>query len=142
MKTAKRGIPVKKMLTAEMFSPFFAYKWGNNEVHKLNCKLYVQHHWGTGWDIEIGFHSCKNMYKVCHGKRIFLASQPVYHTFNIALNFSVSLDSPRAERLNFRVYDAVIPKGANYYLNEYGDYVSDQLMIKGLSRTPLETIKC
>ena len=29
------------------------------------------------------------------------------------------------------VFDAVIPKGATYYLNGYGEYVSDMLMITG-----------
>lgn len=38
-------------------------------------------------------------------------------------------------------FDAVIPKGATYYVNEYDEYVSDMLIIKGTSQEPIETIK-
>lgn len=30
---------------------------------------------------------------------------------------------------NYKIYEAIIPKGSKYYVNEHGEYVSDKLII-------------
>ena len=42
---------------------------------------------------------------------------------------------------SYAVFDAVIPKGANYYVNEHGEYVSDKLIVKDITKDPIKIIK-
>lgn len=138
LKTAKRNISVKKVLAFNMNSPLYFFHWEKDKVYCTDKPTkpvkYGKRAWQRKrWFIEEGFHSCKEVYKVYWNDFSYFSSQPRLEMFG----FTISLLGTCVH-----AYDAVIPKGANYYLNEYGEYVSDQLMIKGLSRTPLETIKC
>ena len=67
--------------------------------------------------VESGFHSCA---LICHDRWFWK---------------SVGSNGAAREMFNYRgdeyVYSAVIPSGSHYYVNDYGEYVSDRLKIIG-----------
>ena len=147
LKTAKRNISVKKVLTFNRNSPLYFFHWEKDKVYctdmpikpllsppisSLRSKYWKWTKQRKRWLIEDGFHSCKEVYKVYRNGFSYFSSQPRLEKFG----FTISLLGTYVH-----VFDAVIPKGANYYLNESGEYVSDMLMIKGISQEPIETIK-
>lgn len=142
LKTAKRNIMVKKVLDKYMQSPIYHFQWRTDKVYTNEGvtirpfeSAYQIIKYGRNWVIEDGLHSCRNIYILCWNDKEYLSSQPKFDARNFVL-----LNSGRF-RFKFKVYDAVIPKGANYYVNEQGEYVSDRLMIKRLTQTPIETVK-
>lgn len=119
LKIAEKDIEVQKVL------------WEDNNT--LRSPLWIDYVWKQGvvqevsWFSEYkkyglpsdphylksnGFHSCK---------KILCKNGNWYSVYPIKLIFQVN---------DFeRIFNAIIPKGSKYYLNEYGEFVSDKLMI-------------
>lgn len=130
MKTAEKDIPVKKVLSTSMSSPYFPVLWEKNKARELNFAIsaYIGGKNALGeyvWVVEAGFHSCKKIFCVDDNNFAeYFTSQPEINRSNFRLMQTYSGNSG-----DFAVYDAIIPKGSNYYVNEYGEYVSNRLMI-------------
>lgn len=122
LKIATEDIKVKKVLTVNMYSPYYSKKWEANEVYKLEYPIEpFENHWETEWSIERGFHSCVNIYEhFRNGMKYFSSNR----TLNWA-GFTIPTSIPRP----VCIFNAVIPKGSEYYENEYGEIVSNQLKI-------------
>lgn len=121
LKIATEDIKVKKVLTINMDSPYYPKKWEANKVYELKYPI-KPFRWGVEWGIERGFHSCVNIYEHFRNGSKYLSSR---RTFNW-MTFTISTFI-----LPVRVFNAVIPKGSEYYENEYGEMVSNQLKIIG-----------
>ena len=155
LKTAKSDIPVKKVLRKTMYSPFYNFYWEQGNVRTLDDDEQLLpkkslYRWDvnpakkimkvqTGWEINNGFHSCKDIYRLESWDEIYFSSQPSI-TFGFYLRQSTYNSTGRKMPELYAVFDAVIPKGGNYYVNERGEYVSDRLMIVGKVKT-VKTIK-
>ena len=129
-KKAKEDIPCYKVFKVRfswyksgiLTSPFFPEQaWVWNEVYETELQEPFQDGhspFNKEYKINFGFHSsASSIYKMetFHGnkmwrndKRTFFASAP---------------------HLKEIVCECIIPKGAEYYLNEYDEYVSNQLKV-------------
>lgn len=100
------------------------YSLGKRLVLNEECKA-------TGlYFIDEGFHS--------YGEKceIILMSHPLIYGYKVTYNNMINDDGliPSFSDRILEVIDCVIPKGARYYVNEEKDeYVSDEIVIKGLS---------
>ena len=75
------------------------------------------------WEIECGLHSYSQEYCFC---RITYGG--------VEIMSKVQVQGCRLDRLigsNLAVIDCEIPVGAEYYINEYGEIVSDKLLVVG-----------
>lgn len=104
---ADRDIPVKKLLTTKLCSPIYGTKWefGKVQISKIGDPDIR----GSLWHIEKGLHSSKGIYKNYFG---WCCSNNIINTDE-----------------ECKIFDAIIPKGAQYYKNKEGGYVSDKLII-------------
>ena len=129
LKIAEENIHVKKILQKEREGSGLSY------VFRSPC--YLEQTWESGicyesplgsptavypsssslypdYNIYAGFHSCRKL-KVKYGMFITIED-----------NFEEKALWVR--HYNESIFNAVIPKGAKYYLNESGEYVSDKLI--------------
>lgn len=126
LETAEKDIPVKKVLDkyddGQLCSPYFVgFTWEIGKVYEVE----MDEPMGNDGDyvIESGFHSAEEIEKIDADENgigyynVFLANN---HTIVLSL-----------EELD--IYDAVIPAESNFYVNEYGEFVSDRLKIIGKS---------
>jgi len=106
----------------EVSSPCYTQKWDSGKCvqseleHTYKSISHNQH------VINIGLHSCKEV--VVMRDNIF---------YNSIESFYATNDGKECQRLwqvgkNMFVCNAIIPKGSTYYVNEYGEYVSDKLI--------------
>ena len=112
MLIADKDIPVKKILSVQdgkLCSPVQHAEWKLNVVYKTALQSIPEHI--NNWYLNYGFHSCSAIY-----------TDPVFwrNALGVMIFKHEEYDS---------VYDAIIPKGSKYYVNESGDYISNQLMI-------------
>lgn len=128
-KTAEKDIKVKKLLErnpqGNLSSPFFEFDWVIGKIHVSSIdkpRICSNMNMTTCWQINTGLHSSKHIimtkhwvycYSTCWG---FI---PVY----------VKLLNAKPIGVNYKIYEAIIPKGSKYYVNEHGEYVSDKLII-------------
>ena len=123
LKIATEEIKVKKVLTINMNSPYYSKKWEANKVYKLEHPIEpFEIRWGTEWAIEEGFHSCANIYEHFINGTEYLSSSRIFNWMTFTISTFI---------LPVCVFDAVIPKGSEYYENEYGEMVSNKLKIIG-----------
>ena len=132
-RTATKDIPVKKAFLAtksEIRSLVFSgFRWTRGVLRKTYLgkvrRFRIEH---TSpcyiWSIEEGFHSAKDI-KI-----------DGYYTGNSRLNrLKVSNGKKACRIFNIRcesgieILNCIIPKGSKYYVNECGEYVSDQLIL-------------
>lgn len=106
----------------------FPYSKGK---YSLGKRLVLNESKATGlYSIDEGFHS--------YGENceIILMSHPLIYGYKVTYNNMINDDGliPSFSDRTLEVIDCVIPKGARYYVNEEKDeYVSDEIVIKGLS---------
>ena len=127
---ASEDIPVQKVLRkhddGQLFSPVFnsiGWKRGEVKVARIDS---IYHLYPNTYIIECGLHSCK---------KITFLSGVNKEAWVSTLHEELDCYSPLWYKAkNEIVVDAIIPKGSHYYLNEYGEYVSDKLMMTGISK--------
>ena len=128
---AKKNIMVKKVLTLNKFSKFLTspvystFNWYVGEVRTENIRYVDRSDIKLG--IDGGFHSAARIErKVCK-------------TYGIDTKFVSSTKNGGHEVMMFScdnndfICDFVIPKGSTYYMNEYGEYVSDRIVFLGVN---------
>lgn len=114
LQIAEEDIPVKKILlcregTNNYVSPCYReFSWNVNKVHTTKLGEPIKPF--LTYDISQGFHSCENIRAL--------------GTF-WAIGWHVIFERDSYEV----VLNAIIPKGSEYYKNEYGEYVSNKLKI-------------
>ena len=127
-KTAEKDIKVKKLLKRDQLgnlsSPIFEFDWRIGKIHVSSIdkpRICPGMNMTISWQINKGFHSCKHMamtehWVYCYSTWWFI---PVY----------VKLLNAEPIGVNYKIYEAIIPKDSKYYVNEHGEYVSDKLII-------------
>lgn len=133
---ASEDIPVQKVLVEyddgqsliydyHLFSPIFnSIEWKTGEVKVAKIDR-IYNLYPNTYTIERGLHSCKK-----------IAFLPDFNNAWVS-KLHEELDGYSLlwyKTKNEIVVDAIIPKGSHYYLNEYGEYVSDKLMMTGISK--------
>ena len=126
---ATKDIKVKKVLEVDHYdgycSPCYPMRWEKGRDYKTHFVKY------GNLCIDNGFHSCKEIHTiptqtVGKNKRGYWVCTDYSKTRNYRKPmFHV--------RENHVLCDFVIPKGARYYLNHYGEYVSDRIRFVGVS---------
>ena len=121
LRTAEKPIITKKLVRVDgnyMYSPLFMFPWTTNRVASSSIgKIYMNSN--ENYSIEEGLHSASHI-EILHYEHssaaIFgggmLLLSPVYH---------------------YKIVEAIIPKGARYYVNIHGEYVSNKLIITNKS---------
>lgn len=134
-KIAEEDIKVKKLLTRHRVSPYNGHMhWEFNEVYETDLgRCYELYPMGTSWRVNEGFHSCKNIIK---------ARQILTYGY-----FNASEDGELYENIlpgvagnDYLIFDAIIPKGSMYYVNESDAFVSNKLMITGIAEQRKKSI--
>lgn len=74
------------------------------------------------WSIEEGFHSAKYIKIVGYHR-----NHSLLRVDNGKRGFHVTYI--RNDKTNIEILNCIIPKGSKYYVNECGEYVSDQLIV-------------
>ena len=124
LKVAEDDIPVKKLLEEHdgtLCSPFMSgFKWTIGEEVKSDLEEQSFSEMRGKWVINVCLHSLHEAREM-RSERYYLSSYAFYCK-NQFIAPSTGTLFP---------YDAIIPKGAKYYVNEYGEYVSDRLKIIG-----------
>ena len=110
---AGKDIPVKKILlhqgTNDYVSPCYKqFGWNINKVHTTKLGEPIVH--PLSYDISQGFHSCED-----------IIALDVFWATGFHIIFERDYDEV--------VVSAIIPKGSEYYKNEFGEYVSNKLKI-------------
>ena len=128
--TATKDIPVKKAFLAtksEIRSLIFSgFRWTKGILRKAylgkvrrfrieyTSPRYI-------WSIEEGFHSAKDIkidgYYTCHPRLKVSNGKKAGRIFTIRCESGIE------------ILNCIIPKGSKYYVNECGEYVSDQLIV-------------
>ena len=107
---AEKDIFVQKLLTyPHMYSPFFFEEWIPNQLKTAKIGEITQSTLGE-YCINEGIHSAKSILRI---------NIRTYISGRTTLNPTVDC----------KVYEAFIPKGSEYYVNDEGEYVSNQLII-------------
>ena len=129
-KKAKEDIPCYKVFKVSfswyksgiLTSPFFPEQtWVWNEVYETELQEPFQDKrspFNKQYQIDFGFHSSAtpiSKAEMCHGNKMWRNDQ---RTFFASV--------PHLKEI---VCECIIPKGAEYYLNEYDEYVSNQLKV-------------
>jgi hypothetical protein len=138
-RTAAKDIHVKKVFVkypedypcCDLCSFFNrTFRWNIGRIYKtrldkpqriplppLNPKWHI-------WRVRIGFHSAKEIIKKWN------QDEEMGYLF-IGKNKGSSYEISEKQFLENQVviHECVIPKGSKYYVNEYGEYVSDQLIV-------------
>lgn len=120
LKVAEAEIPVKKVIRiidGEIVSPCYSnVKWIPKVIYEeaIGSIYYTPY---KDYIINEGLHSCSDIeYRSgCFVNKTVKGSRILFSAFS-----------------NMHIYDAIIPKGAKYYLNEHGEYVSNRLKIINL----------
>lgn len=131
---AEKDIEVRKIMfrIVEDFyiSRYMRFPYSKGK-YSLGKRLVLNESKATGlYSINEGFHS--------YGEKceIILMSHPLIYGYKVTYNNMINDDGfiPSFSDRTLEVIDCVIPKGARYYVNEEKDeYVSDEIVIKGLS---------
>ena len=119
LRIAEEDIPVKKVLRVvkdvhhfwekHFYSPCFnVYEWTPGIIHEEEIGKVIDTPF-SDYVICEGLHSCANI--TLHKGQAY-SSRPMFIVY-----------------VNEHIFNAFIPKGSQYYLNEYGEYVSNQLCI-------------
>lgn len=131
---AEKDIEVRKIMfrIVEDFyiSRYMSFPYSKGK-YSLGKRLVLNESKATGlYSINEGFHS--------YGEKceIIIMSHPLIYEYKVTYNNMINDDGfiPSFSDRILVVIDCVIPKGARYYVNEEKDeYVSDEIVIKGLS---------
>lgn len=117
---AENDIPVQKVLKnlcGSLLSPVYSCVWKIGEVKECEIGKVGFDGWKEFY-LGKGFHSCEHIYK----------KEWNFRNSSDRLLFYTDFSS------NECIYDAVIPAGSEYYVNKFGDYVSNRLKIVGRSK--------
>lgn len=121
IKVAEEDIPVVKGLDRkndeEFISPIFRFKWKKGIVYHSILSKPKKYLGSETFSISKGFHSCTKL---------------IYENYYIdGIQFTKMINEFGRTILcrKYDIVNAVIPKGSIYYVNEEGDYVSNQLKI-------------
>ena len=121
IKVAEEDIPVVKGLDRkndeEFYSPIFRFKWKKGIVYTSLLSKPKVNNFLKIFSIDEGFHSCTKLIYVDN----YMDGIPFTKMIN---GFGRTILCRKYDIVN-----AVIPKGSLYYVNEEGDYVSNQLKI-------------
>ena len=117
LKTAEEDIKVKKILLkakdSSLHSPCKTdFKWELGKVYESELGEISRPL--SYYRINNGFHSCQNICK----SDIYWCS---YINNEMHMLFGINEGE--------EIFDAIIPKGSEYYFNEDGEYVSNKLII-------------
>lgn len=130
-RTATKDIHVKKAFIVkdnEIRSLFFSgFRWTRGilrktylgTVRRFNMVDYPSQYYI--WSIEEGFHSAKYVKIVDR--------QSYYSLLRVSNGKKGVRVSHVKDTTNIKILNCIIPKGSKYYVNEYGEYVSDQLIV-------------
>ena len=122
LKVADKDIPVKKVLErsfGELCSPYFVeFTWEIGKVYEVEMEVLMES--DGDYVIESGFHSAEEI------EKIEADDLDDYYNVYLANKHPIVMSFKKLD-----IYDAVIPAESNYYVNEYGEYVSDRLKIIG-----------
>lgn len=118
LRIAKRNIPCYKVLSKDLSSPFMLEEYVVNEIKETSLGRIERDYLNDTYDIEEGLHSytsnCKFVELDCgyffQVKTKFDKEIMIYGDF-------------------YKVFKSIIPKGARYYCNNAGEYVSDKLIV-------------
>lgn len=111
IKTAKQDITVYKMITKNNISVYQNFKYEPNTLYRLRKKLVAERvRNNTIRIVNSGFHAFRN-------------NADSYALKAINTNYS-----------NEKYVEFTIPKGAKYYIGEYGDIVSTSIRSGSLKR--------
>jgi hypothetical protein len=119
LKIASEDIPVFKVVKKDhsaYYQPFYYYSL--NMVYTTNLGTPLGYIWMCQYQINEGFHS----YSTEKCKVITLNGDSI-NTYISVLYNNIRLD----HYVNATVMKCVIPKGAQYYLNNRGEYVSNKI---------------
>lgn len=123
MKLATEDIPVEKILKVsglKICSPLFKdTEWKLNEKKATKLDDPIPLNSSFKYHVDQGFHSCREIILIPEPSIPFTSSSTWINGKNIL--FSRDNDE--------YVFEAIIPHGSRYYVNDEGDYVSDQLVI-------------
>ena len=132
IRVADSGILVEKVLRLDdgvLCSPVYSEsRWEIGKEYTCEMGDYYNRNMSLGsifgyadmslddFEVREGFHSCREI------------SQDSYSWLSVSAlgNYEMFY-----HHFNEYIYSAVIPSGSKYYLNEYGEYVSDRLRIIG-----------
>lgn len=137
-RVAKKDIKVNKVLiynyyTNNFHSPYYDFIWVRGVLYeqKLNVNVMT-----NGEDkvlyyyIKEGFHSGKNMRRKVEEYRGM--HYIIYANNNLLFHHVTN---------KYIICDFIIPKGAEYYMNSNGDYVSDKIVFDGISKREQEILQ-
>lgn len=134
-RTATKDIPVRKAFVVTEHAIrslcFSGFRWTKGILRKTYLgnvrkfpiakisNSYTPH--CHAWSIEEGFHSAKDV-KIydCYMGRTRLK---VSNGKKFGRVFSIG------NKTDIKILNCIIPKSSKYYVNEYGEYVSDQLIV-------------
>lgn len=125
------GLHYKKEIRSFFYNDFVwiqgrLYKSFLGDVKKHTAKPTSYHY--TRWILEKGFHSAKNIkvetsLSAFEYKRyLVMSSDRKNHSTKYTIGFF-------HRNARIKILNCIIPKGSEYYLNECGEYVSDQLIV-------------
>ena len=119
LQIAKEDIPIFKVLNDDFSAYYLDFTYNLNEEYKtvLDDPTFIRRY--SSWIVNSGFHS--------YSTSCVIIKQSIN---------SICIHSPRSVvndyYHNFLVVDGIIPKGAQYYLNDDGEYVSDKIMLTNI----------
>lgn len=139
---AIRNIPVYKILTHDPITDRYMapiMEWEYNFKEKAESILDIPQQ-GTlfrsipdpVYFINNGFHSYRKKSLRKKQKRLYSSYIEVLTQSPSASKYEICVDWSYVSTKREVLCSAYIPRGALYYLNEYGEYVSDTLVIDGI----------
>ena len=123
MRTAKKDIPIFKIMTKDLISRYYCFAYELNTEYR-SWLDYPEKSYNTNsskYFINRGFHSYNpkcTVRKSFRNKTIKICSKQIFNYTLLA-----------AEPYGVVKVEGIIPKDANYYLNEFGEYVSDRIKL-------------
>lgn len=128
LKVAKEDIKIFKLCLSmrHLLSYYNGFAYELNKVYELGTDIVpIFSPYRDGYEISIGFHSYANNCQLLDRRWHYIVTSPDNRARDCY---------SREDLVLVRGY---IPKGSHYYLNDYGEYVSDKICL-----TSIEKIQC
>ena len=138
-KTAKEDIPVFKIMYPSCKSIYYlkGYELDVLYTSELDSPIQTYDYYGRGnFIVNRGFHSyLKESVKTLRNEPqdlngTFTSLNHYFHTLVIVSEKNHMLDNLSLLNNSYIKVSGIIPKGSKYYLNEDGEIVSDQIILK------------